>query len=76
MGLDVAAIVANELLSLGAGRYPEFEVLYIKTMNEMAALLAVDGEDDADLEWSRETIDRRLRPIMGKKFRPWDERYT
>lgn len=76
MGLDVAMIVANELLGLGPGRAEAFRVKYITTMNEMAALLARDGADDADLDWSREVIDRRLRPIMGDIFRPWDERYV
>lgn len=75
LGLDAAIITANEVLHLGAGRSPEFRSVYIKTVNEMAAMLAEDGKDDPDLEWSIATIDKRLQAIMGDSFKPWDERY-
>lgn len=75
LGLDAAIIAANEVLGLGAGRAAKFRSVYIKTMNEMATMLAEDGKDDPELDWSIETIDKRLRSIMGDSFKPWDERY-
>jgi hypothetical protein len=75
LGLDAAMIAANEVLGLGAGRAAKFRSVYIKTINEMAAMLAEDGKDDPELEWSIATIDKRLQSIMGDNFKPWDERY-
>lgn len=75
MGLDAAMIAANEVLGMGAGRAEKFRSVYIRTLNEMAKLLAEDSMDDPELDWSTATIDRRLQPIMGDKFKPWDERY-
>lgn len=76
MGLDAGMIAANEVLKLGPGRAEAFRIAYITTMNEMAAMLAVDGKDDRDLEYSREVIDRRIKSIVGPEhFKPWDARY-
>ena len=53
-----------------------YRTAYITSVNEMAKMLAVDGEDDPDLVYSREVIDRRIRSIVGEeKFVPWDIRY-
>lgn len=76
MGLDAGMIAANEVLNLGPGRAEAFRIAYITTMNEMAAMLAVDSKDDRDLEYSREVIDRRIKSIVGPEhFKPWDARY-
>ena len=76
MGLDAGMIAANEILSMGPGRAEAYRNTYITTINEMAKLLAVDGDDDPDLEYSRDVIDRRIKAIVGEeKFMPWDKRY-
>ena len=77
MGLDAGMIAANEVLKLGPGRAMAFHDAYVKAMNEMAHLLAEDGDDDRDLAYSTEIIDRRIKSIVGEEnFRPWDERYN
>lgn len=75
MGLDAALIAANEVLGLGAGRAEKFMTAYINAMNKMATMLADDGVDDPDLDWSIATIDKRIKSITGDSFRPWDDRY-
>lgn len=76
MGLDAALIAANEVLQLGPTRAGAFRTAYVSAMNEMAALIAEDGADDDDLVYATETIDRRLRQIVGAdQLQPWIERY-
>lgn len=76
LGLDAGMIAANDVLKMGPGRAEAFRTAYITSVNEMAKMLAVDGEDDPDLVYSREVIDRRIKAIVGEdKFAPWDERY-
>ena len=76
MGLDAGMIAANDVLKMGPGRAEAFRTAYITAVNEMAKMLAVDGEDDPDLVYSRDVIDRRIKAIVGEdKFAPWDERY-
>ena len=76
MGLDAGMIAANEVLSLGPKRVDAFRTAYISAMNEMAALIAADGADDEDLVYAAETIDRRLRQIVGAdQLQPWIDRY-
>ena len=74
MGLDAAMIAANEVLSLGKGRAGAFGKAYITAMNEMSQLFVDD--DDPDVEYARDVIDRRIKSIVGEEnFREWDERY-
>lgn len=76
MGLDAGMIAANEVLSMGSGRAEAYRKAYIDAINEMAKLLAVDGADDPELDYSRDIIDRRIKSIVGdERFVPWDERY-
>ena len=76
MGLDAAMIAANEVLNLGPGRAEAYRKAYIDAINEMAKLLATDGADDPELDYSRDIIDRRIKSIVGsEKFVPWDDRY-
>lgn len=77
MGLDAAMIAANKVLQLGKGRAPEFGEEYINTVNELARLLVADSKDDAEMVYSREKIDQKIKAIVGEdNFAPWDERYA
>ena len=77
MGLDAGMIAANEVLKLGPGRAMSYRTAYVNAMNEMAHLLTEDGDDDHDLAYSTEVIDRRIKSIVGEEnFQCWDERYN
>ncbi len=44
-------------------------------LHEMARLMVEDARDDPGMEYTKETVDRRLRKICGEKFEPWEVRY-
>lgn len=69
MALDAAMIAANETLGMGAGRAEKFAKAYQD--NYMEIIRAFD--DGA--EYAFEVIDRRLKPVCGEKYRPWQTRY-
>lgn len=76
LGQDAAMIAANEVLQMGKGRAEAFCRAYMKAANEMSGLMKADQRDDPDFEYAKETIDRRIRAIIGDEiFVPWEVRY-
>lgn len=76
MAEDAAFLAANEVLGLGAGRARDFGNAFVKYVNEIAELIVKDSEDDKELVYSKDVIDRRIREIVGEEnFVPYDERY-
>ena len=75
-GLDAGMIAANEVLGMGAGRAEKFRTAYIETVNKIMNMIVVEDKDDPNFEWTKETVDKRIRQIVGEEnFVPWDERY-
>lgn len=72
MCLDAAIIAANEVLQLGPKRVQRFQEAFSEALNEIATMSV---EDAADLVYTKEKLDNRLKPILGEHFLPWDERY-
>lgn len=68
-------MAANDLFGMGPGRCEAFGQRIIKYRDEIAKLINSDYEDDQELVYAREKIDRRLRQICGNKFEPWEVRY-
>lgn len=77
MGLDAATMAANKVLKMGKGRAAEFCEEYLKAIQEIAKLTIEDSKDDKELVYSRESIDRDIRSIVGEEnFDPWEVRYS
>lgn len=74
-GLDAGMIAANEVLGMGAGRAEKFRTAYIETVNKIMKMIVEDDKDDPDFEWTKATVDKRLKQICGDSFVPWEERY-
>lgn len=72
MCLDAAMMAANDVFNMGPSRCEAFQAAFSKYISEIATM---GSQDTADLEYTKDTIDRRLRQICGDKFVPWDERY-
>jgi hypothetical protein len=54
----------------------KFFTKHTEYMNEISKLSVEDGNDDPEMVWTKETVDKRIRAIVGEKnFVPWDERY-
>lgn len=75
MADDAALMAADDVFDVNeysAERFHERHVYYVNKMSHMAV---VEDRDDPNMEWTKDTIDRRLRQIVGEKnFVPWDER--
>lgn len=70
LAADAAAIAANEVLKMGAGRVVAFHRAFVANYNEMINAIHDDPEHAYAL------IDRRIKPIYGENFVPYKERYT
>lgn len=72
---DAALMAADDVFDVNeysAERFHERHIFYVNKMSHMAV---VEDADDPNMEWTKDTIDRRLRQIVGEKnFVPWDER--
>ena len=54
----------------------KFLKAHIYNVNKISHMAVVEDEDDPDMWWTKDTVDRRLKQILGEEnFRPWDERY-
>ena len=73
--VDAAFLAAADVFGMGPGRCGRFGTAMMDYLHEMARLIAGDAAGDPDLEYTKETVDRRLRQICGEKFEPWEERY-
>lgn len=75
MADDAALMAADDVFDVNeysAERFHERHIFYVNKMSHMAV---VEDADDPNMEWTKDTIDRRLRQIVGKdNFVPWDER--
>jgi hypothetical protein len=75
MADDAALMAADDVFDVNeysAERFHERHIFYVNKMSHMAV---VEDADDPNMEWTKDTIDRRLLQIVGKdNFVPWDER--
>lgn len=54
----------------------QFHKVHCEYVNKISHMV-VHEDDDPEMAWTKETIDRRLKQIVGEEnFQPWDERYT
>ena len=71
-GDDAAIMAIDDVNEYTAAKFHERHIYYV---NKMAHMAVVEDRDDLNMEWTKDTIDRRLLQIVGKKnFVPWDDR--
>ena len=75
MCIDAAFMAANDVFHMGHTRCEAFGTAMVAYLHEMASLMNEDAENDPDIVYTKEKVDRRLRDICGEKFQPWEERY-
>ena len=74
--LDAACMAANDVFQMGPTRAKAFVEAMINYTNEIATMFVEDAMADASLEYSKVTLDKRIREIVGdENFDPWDVRY-
>ena len=73
---DGAVMAAEDVFSCTEEQAVEFIAAHMENVNKMSHMAVVEDKDDPDMWWTKDTIDRRIRRIVGEKnFQPWDQRY-
>ena len=74
-GNDAALMAIDDVFDVNEYSAEKFHERHIYYVNKMAHMAVVEDKDDPQMEWTKDTIDRRLLQIVGEKnFVPWDER--
>ena len=74
---DGALMAADDVFEITEDQAKDFHEAHVKYVNKMAHMAVVEDKDDPQMWWTKDTIDNRLRKIVGEKnFVPWDERMT
>ena len=75
MSEDAAVFAIDDVFDVNeysAGRFRDRHRFYL---GEIARMAIDEDKDDPDMEWTKDTVDRKLLQIVGKKnFVPWDDR--
>lgn len=74
--LDMALIALNEEFNFGPERNQRFEAAFWDAFMDYARMCVADGEDDPDIVYTKEKLDKRLRLAAGEDYPAFDERYA
>lgn len=73
---DAALMAADDTFDVSIYRAAMFHEKHIYYVDKIAHMAVVEDKDDPDMWWTKDTVDRRLRQIVGEdNFIPWEERY-
>ena len=72
---DMMLITLGQDFGFGPKRAMEALDAFRETFRAFAQLCVEDADGDQEIAYTKESIDRELRRIMGEGFRPWEERY-
>ena len=74
-GNDAAIMAIDDVFDVNEYSAAKFHERHIYYVNKMSHMAVVEDRDDPNMEWTKDTIDRRLLQIVGKdNFVPWDDR--
>ena len=74
-GNDAAIMAIDDVFDVNEYTAQKFHERHIYYVNKMAHMAVVEDKDDPNMEWTKDTIDRKLLQIVGEKnFVPWAER--
>lgn len=76
MSHDAAIMAIDDVFDVNEYSAKRFHEKHIHYVDEIARMTVVEDKDDPNMEWTKDTVDRRLRQIVGKdNFTAWEERY-
>ena len=74
-GDDAAIMAIDDVFDVNEYSAKQFHDRHIYYVNKIAHMAVVEDKEDPNMEWTKDTVDRRLLQIVGKdNFVPWDER--
>lgn len=72
---DAAIMAIDDVFDVNEYSAAKFHERHIYYVNKMSHMAVVEDREDPNMEWTKDTIDRRLLQIVGKdNFVPWDDR--
>ena len=72
---DAALMALDDVVEVTPDIAKQFHIAHTKYVNEISNMV-VNEDDDPELVWSKATIDKRLKQIVGEEnFADWDTRY-
>lgn len=75
MSEDAAIFAIDDVFDVNEYSANRFRGQHRYYLGEIARMAVEEDKDDPDMEWTKDTVDRKLLQIVGKKnFVPWDER--
>ena len=73
---DAALMAADDTFDVNEYSAEKFHKAHVEYMNKISHMAVVEDKDDPEMEWTKDTVDRRILQIVGKaNFVPWEERY-
>ena len=73
---DADLMAADDTFDVNEYSAEKFHKAHVEYMNKISHMAVVEDKEDPDMEWTKDTVDRRILQIVGKdNFVPWDERY-
>lgn len=74
---DAALMAADDTFDVNEYSAEKFHKAHIEYMNKISHMAVVEDKDDAEMQWTKATVDKRILQIVGEKnFVPWDERHS
>lgn len=74
-GHDAAIMAIDDVFDVNEYTAKKFHDQHIYYVNKISHMAVVEDKDDPNMEWTKDTIDRRLLQIVGAdNFVPWSER--
>ena len=74
-GNDAAIMAIDDVFDVNEYTAQKFHERHIYYVNKISHMAVVEDKDDPNMEWTKDTVDRKLLQIVGEKnFVPWDER--
>lgn len=72
---DAAIMAIDDVFDVNEYSAMKFHERHIYYVDKMAHMAVVEDKDDPRMEWTKDTIDKKLLQIVGKdNFVPWDDR--
>lgn len=74
-GDDAAIMAIDDVFDVNEYSAKRFHDRHIYYVNKISHMAVVEDKEDPNMEWTKDTVDRRLLQIVGPdNFVPWDER--
>lgn len=73
---DAALMAADDVFDVNEYSAKRFHAAHVQYVNKIAHMTVIEDADDPEMVWTKATVDRRLKQIVGdENFTQWEERY-